>query len=762
MEKKQAPEPDSNNPDQNDRSKEDIFKPIEELKGAQSKPTSASDKSITETELELVNARRGEFSPNDNAKELGENKAKERVSGGNLKNPKPEEESKSKNTGPEAKNPVSSESSAPTASELYKIPSTPLKGKYEFIQVIGAGGAGVIYKAKQNPLGRLVAIKMVHSHIVSQRSLKRFEQEAKTISNLVHPNIISIHDFGVSEDQQPYMVMDFMDGEPLSEYIKRNQRLSLEETISYANQICDGLSHAHAKGILHRDLKPNNIMLVPLESGENHIKILDFGLAKLLHEDEENPGDHLTKTGETVGTPAYMSPEQVMGKNMDRQTDVYALGCVIYHCLTGSPPFVGETKMETMLMHLNKAPTPVNELLQEEIIDPLFDSLILKLLAKDPKERFASMQEVKRAINEAKRGLFTSVQTAPKVKSDHSTKPKERLEETKKTNESDLAPQKNKGLIIALCALALIGFPLTMLVFNLNKPVEKFTKEKETETQKLPEPEEMPDQMFKSNIETEVRKQDDNNKASHIIRTNGLKISDRALLFLEKVHNLHELYLDGSPITDRGLEHIIRFKGIQVLSLKNTKVTDNGMKTLSLLPQLQVLDLTNSQITDEALPQIGECKKLISLNLANTKITSKNLSSISTIQGLKILNLSKTKITDNNLQSLANLKNLTELVVTDTAIGDKGALAISKIESLRNLELAGTKISKEALKHIANLKYLGSLDLSRTNLNDSCLNNLKKISGLDRLKLKQCKISQDTIRQYLRNEPQCKVHKGPE
>src|SRR5579885_1772624 len=288
----------------------------------------------------------------------------------------------------------------PPGLEDLNIPKTVLKEKYEFLTVLGAGGAGVIYKARQHPLGRLVAVKMIHSHLMSPTAVRRFHKEAKTISSLAHPNIISVYDFGISEENQPFMVMDYVEGTVLSEFLKQVGVLPQELVKNIAVQLCEGLSHAHMRGVLHRDLKPGNIMLVQMDNGQQLVKILDFGLAKIVFDEEDEHGeqDHLTKTGETVGTPAFMSPEQVMGKKVDHRTDLYSLGCVLYQCLTGEPPFIGETKMETMLMHLNAMPQPINIPHFEPIITPYFEDIILKLLEKNPTDRFQSMWDLKEAI----------------------------------------------------------------------------------------------------------------------------------------------------------------------------------------------------------------------------------------------------------------------------------------------------------------------------------------------------------------------------
>lgn len=648
---------------------------------------------------------------------------------------------------PEKKDP---QTPKPKVSDLYEIPSVSLKGIYEFIQLIGSGGAGIIYKAKQIKLDRIVAIKMIHSHLASPKSLKRFKIEAKTISSLVHPNIISVHDFGVTDEEQPYMVMDFIEGKTLSQYIKENERLSLEETIDFATQLCDGLSHAHARGILHRDFKSNNIMLVPLETGQFNLKILDFGLVKVVDQDDtEDEEDNLTKTGETIGTPAFMSPEQVMGKGVDHRSDIYSVGCVLYHCLTGKPPFLGDTKMETMLMHLNKEPIPVNERLGENVLDPAFDSILMKTLAKDKNDRFNSLLELKDSITASQKGIFTGF-------------PQEQIvgiktSDSKKLEQTTTLTAKNKTLLASLLIMIMIAIPLYFMISNLMKPVNQVPSippVEDAHTQVIHIGDDIePDADFRGIIDRNFKKS--------IIRSDKLKISNDVLRYLKKVPNLKELYLDHSPISDEGLANLIPRTGLQILSLSDTNVKDEGLDSLRQLPNLRVLILKNTEITDKGLIYLGKINNLEILDLSNTNITSAKLGQLGNLEKLATLKLDETQVSDENFELLARAENLTELSLAKTNITDLGAKNISKIKSLRRLFLQNTKLSGKALDYLATLPYLATLDLSNTSIDDSCLPSLKKLNGLSILKLKNCKITQATINQYLRVADQCRVHKEP-
>jgi serine/threonine protein kinase len=261
-------------------------------------------------------------------------------------------------------------------------------GRYELVSFLGVGGMGVVYKAKHKLIGREVAVKMLRADLVDDDiKRKRFDQEAQTASTLKHPNLITVHDFGYTEKNTPYLVMDYLDGESLSTFLKQGP-LPAIRVLELTKQICAGLSHAHANGLVHRDLKPSNIIIEKDESGAARAKILDFGIAKKVRGGQESG---LTQTGEIFGTPLYMSPEQSLGRNVDARTDIYALGCMMYEMLTGKPPFQGDTAISTVMMHMNDEPATIDI---GQIASPLAKelvSIVYKAMNKDVDSRYQTI-----------------------------------------------------------------------------------------------------------------------------------------------------------------------------------------------------------------------------------------------------------------------------------------------------------------------------------------------------------------------------------
>ncbi|MBS1989553.1 MAG: serine/threonine protein kinase [Cyanobacteria bacterium SZAS LIN-3] len=278
---------------------------------------------------------------------------------------------------------------------------TCLMGKYDIIDVIGHGGMGVVYKGRQVLMERVVAIKMLQSqHIADSMSVKRFHQEGKASSKLNHPHVITVYDFGVTPTTgQPFIVMDFLHGISLADLIKNENQVGVERSIKILCQSTDALDHAHRMGVIHRDLKPSNIMLIDYEDEKDYVKVVDFGVAKLITAGGEQ--QKLTQMGEVCGSPVYMSPEQVQGLELDNRSDIYSMGVVIYETLTGRLPILGKTMVETMSKHITEMPPRFNEIRPDLYIPERLEAVVFKALAKNPADRHQTMAELTRDLDTA-------------------------------------------------------------------------------------------------------------------------------------------------------------------------------------------------------------------------------------------------------------------------------------------------------------------------------------------------------------------------
>lgn len=250
---------------------------------------------------------------------------------------------------------------------------------------------GAVYKATHTALAKTVAIKVLWPYFSANSSAEeRFHQEATAASRLNHPGLVPVHDYGVTESGAPYLVMQYAEGDSLAAVLEKEGRLGIARMIDIFVQICDALSYAHANNVIHRDVKPGNIILNN-QSGVEKVQIVDFGIAKVLTVNEQDPG--LTQTGEIVGSPFYMSPEQCVGDQVDHRCDIYSVACVMYETLTGEPPFRGQHTMHTMFMQVNE---PVNFTLCKEVKIPIsLQQIIEKALQKKPEDRYQSLDQLK-------------------------------------------------------------------------------------------------------------------------------------------------------------------------------------------------------------------------------------------------------------------------------------------------------------------------------------------------------------------------------
>lgn len=258
-------------------------------------------------------------------------------------------------------------------------------GKYRLLEGIGGGTYGEVYRAEHIHLGAECAIKILHASFAHQENaLKRFGREAKTTSRLKHPHIVSVTDFDIDPKMGPYLVMEYLEGETLGSRLYREGALSLLQIRDIAKPICLALSAAHQLGVIHRDLKPDNIFLAQMGRFET-VKILDFGIARLTQGGEES----LTGIGQTLGTPEYMSPEQCRGLALTAQSDIYCFGILLYQMLTGSLPFEGTHPHELMVHHLTTPPPALSAHYPLEL-----QKLLFLLLEKHPEKRPTSLEEV--------------------------------------------------------------------------------------------------------------------------------------------------------------------------------------------------------------------------------------------------------------------------------------------------------------------------------------------------------------------------------
>ena len=264
---------------------------------------------------------------------------------------------------------------------------TLLAGRYRLQQRIGAGGFGAVYKALNTVMDQTVAIKVLKADPsgVTPELIKRFHREARTASQLYHPNTIRVFDFGEAEDKTLYLVMEYLEGQSLAQLLRREGIPALAQTLLIGVQILRSLGEAHKKGIVHRDMKPENVFITSHEGVDDHVKVLDFGIAKTKARDSAEQS--LTQDGTILGSPTFMAPELIQNRPIDARTDLYAVGVLLYRMLAGKPPFEANDVMAILFAHVHDAPPPLPATVRGEALPEPLREVVMRLLEKDPARR---------------------------------------------------------------------------------------------------------------------------------------------------------------------------------------------------------------------------------------------------------------------------------------------------------------------------------------------------------------------------------------
>jgi serine/threonine-protein kinase len=343
---------------------------------------------------------------------------------------------------------------------------TTIDGKYEILDSVGQGGMSVVYKAMQTAMHRTVALKMLKMGLSSDPIFsQRFMREVSLLGKLNHPNIVTVFDSGMTSQGNLYLAMDLLSGSSLQEILDEKGALPLERAAPLILQVCDALNHAHKRDITHRDLKPGNVMIETTHRGEEVVKIVDFGLAKM-----GEGSERLTRAGELWGSSFYMSPEQCNGGESDARSDIYSFGILMYQMLTGKVPFRGSGFMETVSKQLNEPPPPLKMTKADLEVPAMLERVMFKCLEKAPENRFQTVSDLKSALQSALAETNKPAKAVATGSARSMAGPKSaKGESTKETVKSNAGSQM-KGLLVLFIVMIICMIVVFWVLKNIPAP----------------------------------------------------------------------------------------------------------------------------------------------------------------------------------------------------------------------------------------------------------------------------------------------------
>jgi len=521
-----------------------------------------------------------------------------------------------------------------------------LPDRYAVISELGSGGMGVVYLAADTVLNRNVAVKILSKPVAEADpvSVRRFQREARAAGNLEHENIVRILDFGVNENEQPYLVMEHFDGITLKEMIAKAGRLPLETALEIFAQVCRAIAHTHENGILHRDLKSSNILVGQEDTGILQVKLIDFGIACFTEQTDTHP--RVTTGNAILGSPFYMSPEQARGENADERSDIYSLGCVIFEALTGSVPLSGETALDTMNMKVTSTAPGLNERLGQELFTEQIEALVSRCLEKDPELRFQSVGEISEAI----RLIADSPYREPgSVSETEPASPGMRL--------------RTPPVLIGLLAA---GAGAALLLAHLSGDLSA--------RRGTPLPRSVPDSTGRDVI---------NNNEALIMGRREISLAELKKSLSTRPESVN---VENAKITNEILDTIAAYPACKSADFRSSNFDDTAR--LSVLKSLQSICLDDTNLDEKGIKAIASLSGLRNFQAGHTSIEKDDLKHLSGLKSLLKIQVDGTGITDDSLAHLRGLENLQELHLRDTAITAIGLNSLLKLKRLREIDLS--------------------------------------------------------------------------
>ncbi len=643
---------------------------------------------------------------------------------------------------------IPADSSTDPIAKTNLIPGMVINSLFKVEDLLGRGGMGSVYRVVNVETNVHYALKCLDKQQTNDATWRRFDLEVRAANKLDHPNLIKVYDSGLLPSGQPFYIMDLVEGETLADVLKRRGRLPLEQVLKIFIQVGFAISYAHENGVIHRDIKPSNIMLekkIAQQTAESSVKLVDFGIAKLTGKDEFNQ-QTLTKTGEIFGSPLYMSPEQCLGTGVDRRSDLYSLGCVIYEALTGAPPILGDNALSTMMKHQSDTPISLKEASLGIEFPEQIEAIVAKLLRKDPDSRYQSANLLtEELVNFAKfltEGASTqSIQRTTTARAAFGVK----------------AISQEPALILMAILIFAAGFAAGCFFTQWQRTQEVRNSVSLQKNEALPFSN-AADGLAKSPTKKEL-----DNFAQLAITDNmfsALSKDKKNVVFSFPDFTVGELIVNGKEyLQAKGEKKIpinaevsfkpsLEFKRYPRLFKRFSSNVLTAIDFASNSKSENVLEDTHVDI-DSILPQITKQKRLKILRFDNTSLSDKNLRCLDEFPRLTVLHMNNTKITATELSKLKILGQLKYLKIKGMRNTKPLISQTHKFKAMRELYLQNCDLDKEDLRKLSALKELFSMGASENpKLGDDCMELFP--TSLSLLAVDGCNITPASINQFKR------------
>ena len=656
---------------------------------------------------------------------------------------------------------------------------------------------GAIFEVEHVIMGKHFALKLLTKSDIAETDWLRFKQEAQTLAKLQHANIVQVSDLGIHQaggKSYPFYVMELLAGESLKQRLKVCGRMGAREAVAIFEKIAKALALVHEKGIIHRDIKPDNIMLVKGETGLTP-KLVDFGISKL----KDRGGEALTLQGEVFGSPLYMSPEQCLGQPLDPRSDIYALGASLFEALTGVPPLSGETALETFKLKTSTRAPRLGAKVSLITFDDELEDLVADMLETDANHRPATAAHVVARLQAIR--LMQEMGTPPPAPGKQTTHPNARNQEptprkaypAQEEEEQAIEQSLTKKLFLpAVCLVGLAAMLCALAIWQYTAPNSdnpgKTKTSQMTEINFLGLPQTEPGNQTSSKPQEEstskwsqlekipvicelnsaaAQKQFHlpqtlsigslrllkNGRASEVIDVRGeLRFpADAAITYtpnylimehpevMDKFKDgvLKELVLSNEElVTNDYLKHLTHLKSLTTVKLNNTMINDDGLKYLEQLPALDKLEIGTQGVRDKGLSQAGFLPQLRHLDLKGQPTISLTLKALAKSDKLQKLVATYCPLTREDWQNLARIKPLRELNLGSANLDDKYLEELVSLPNLQELEIKDCPVTTASVKILKRFPKLRFLVIDNETLTEQELQDFKE-------KLAPCQVARD-------------------